>query len=97
MSKKEIPQIRAGKRLIKLARPEATGALDSDRYFGWSGQMRSKTVRSAGKSVNAVIQQSIIPMSPMMPNCLKPRKLVKTSDPYETPAARAAVHVAFEV
>ncbi len=45
------------------------------------GLMRSLSVSSAGKSKYVATQHSVMPMPPIAPKCLKPRKLVTASDP----------------
>ncbi len=44
--------------------------------------MRSSTTRSAGTQGIIAIHTRIIPTKPIIPNWLKPRKRVTTSEPY---------------
>ena len=68
-------------RVSEAAYGPATQALMRDGFFSRSGRTRSARTIKGGMKAYVATQQSSMPMRPMKPNWLKPRKLTAPSDP----------------
>lgn len=80
-----------------MGRPKPARRRVAQPPSGLMGRTISEAESSAGRQTYVATQQSIIPVPPMIPKCLKPRKSVIISEPYETMPAPAAASVDIQV